>query len=289
MILPKATSLSINVWEQSARRSAGQSQATFEVYRPSASVLIEQGGQADLIRQVVRAGALALIVVPENPEELGPALLEARKQGVPAISILEPIRVDDDEPIPVLARSPASEYADQLVEAALEDALIVGYTSEDPVLLLSNVLGVDAEERTEALVNAVEAAGLSLFGGEPTRFRNNPETAFKRIQDAKEQAPRLAIVLVTEDVGFQQAISLREQIEPSDRYVMAGYIGDRRNMNMVRTSFASAAAEYSDIEIGAMAAKTALQLHRGEELPAEILIKPRVQRAPNPPSRGNLD
>ncbi|CAN5887704.1 hypothetical protein BH23PLA1_BH23PLA1_15490 [soil metagenome] len=285
MILPQGNSIETNIWEQSARRTAGNFQTSFEALRPVGAT--SEQGQVALIDQAIRNGASALIIVPEDPQTLGPALTEARAQGIPSVSILRPIPVEG-EPIPVILRSPAAEVAEDLVRAVQEDAQTVGYPAEGPALLLLNEQAVDADERAEALTKAAESAGMNLFGGQPARFDGRYEQALSIIQEARQQEPKLAIVLVIDDTGFRAATSLREKLDPDERYVMAGYVGDRRNMNMVAAAFASAAAEYNDIDIGILAAKTAMRLHRGDPIPAEISIKPKFQRALGPPSRSGL-
>jgi len=238
-----------------------------------------------LIRRAVRTGATALIIVPEDPDEVAPAVLEAREKGVPSLAIVDPLPVGDEvEPVPTVVRPSYVPSAHGLVEALVEDAPLIGRSPEGPALVIYKPGEQEVDLRLEALRIALDEAGISLLGGEPMAMPGRVSDTTERIEELVGENPGLPMVLCVDDRTFRAAISARHNLRPDERFVVAGYAGEQALLDTIDKALASAAAYCDDVVLGYYALRNAIALSQDESVPERIEVPLPVKRSNKPPN-----
>ncbi len=288
---PDAPDPIVAMFERSARVEAGRHHAAIESSRAVAGS--GPAGQAEAIRAASRSRAAALIVATVDPAALAESLAEVRSAGTPVVLIEGsadgPTVPADAAPWVLVARGPDDyrEAARRIVAAARDDAALVGFTTDDPALILVKDRADRREaERAAALIEAAREAGLPLATPEPLVFAGTTTDAKEAVVKAMgESTPhKIAIVLATEDLGLIGANVLRESLTPATRYVAAGFADDPANLTLATRSFCSAVADCNPAILGRAAVDAALDLVAGKPLPARLDLPIRVIRAPGPPA-----
>jgi ABC-type sugar transport system substrate-binding protein len=282
LILPATTDPSQTAWERAARRQAAAENALFEARVASLS---GEATQAHLVRQAVASGSDAILIVPGAAErgDLDQAIQEARAAQIPVLSVLEPLRAGDAI-LPVVSRGDYLPLARQVVQAVVDDCKTIGRPATGPALVLVNETATDHRARTDALLTALTEAGVEVLDGVPRTFVVAFEDAKKLIAQARETRPDLPMVFATDDTGFRAATSARNDLEPADRFVVAGFGSDQANTEVVSRSYGSALAYGPEGAIGKVAVEQILAALRAGSPPADIVVPHRFLRAPGPPS-----
>jgi ABC-type sugar transport system substrate-binding protein len=282
-VFPRAADGTMALWEQVARRIVGKSGAVIEALKPTPEGSDDQ--QAKLIAQAVRSGIDGILVVPETGPSpgLSDALAAAKKRGIPILSLAQPL-ADGDQSAPMIARADAVPPARLMAKALVDDAGIVGLSQSGPVLVLLNEIGPEAAIREAAIIQALGDIGLPLFGGAPRRFNGRFEEAQAIIKDALKQDPKLPMILVADDVAFRGAMSIRNELPPSERFVFAGFVADPENVKTIKSSHSSAGVDCNEAVLGRIAAEKIIAARNGEALPPRIDVELKFIRAPGPPS-----
>lgn len=281
-ILPMKLDPIQSTWEAAARRQAAASNVLFETKQPTK---LGVATQEELVRAAVGRGVSAIVLVPgrEDRGDLISALEEARSRKVPVIILGERVEVGS-EVMPQVARADYLPQARKLVEALVEDAKLVGREPKGPALVLVNETASDHAQRTEAVLTALGEYGVEVLDGAPKTFVVQYSEAMSIVEKAAREHPKLPMVIVTDDVGFRAATTVRNQITPGERFVFGGFTADPKQSEVVGRSFASAIVDCKEGALGRTAVDQILKTLRGEPLPKAIEVTSTFMRAPGLPS-----
>jgi ABC-type sugar transport system substrate-binding protein len=285
LIFPRESSEEMAVWEAQARLEVALGEALTEVKRPLLND--PPGRQLDLIREAAQAKPLAMVVVAEDPKAAGPVLAQVRDQGTPVVLLERDVPVEGKR-LPLVAYPPPSENVDQMIQAAVEEAKYLKLPPHAPAVILANSQrDALARARVAALTAALEKAGVPLLATLPFTSTNDNHALDRPQQVLMETLaarPEIAIVLAEDDQGLNAAVLARKAMKAEDRFVIAGFAEDSKNLNLVSVREAAAVVDRNTLGIARLAVKTALRLARGETLPDRILVENKIRRASGPPN-----
>ena len=178
---------------------------------------------AQAIRAAIARGAGALIVEPIDAPEVRQALGEAEAKGL-AIVILD-VAIPSSSPgksYPRLTFKGFTEGGRKLVEAAIEEAKLLGFPADGTILVVRNThKDAYSDRRFDSLTGALKAAGKKF-----EVVSSRPRTTSRRIVSSfLGSHPDTIAILYDEDYGLAAAHDARRKwIEAGHReIVVAGY------------------------------------------------------------------
>lgn len=277
MIFPAEITDSQRMWEQVARAEAGVLHAVLVAKRSAPGVAGKS--EADLVRDSARRGAGALIVVPEDPKNLAPALAEARDKGIGIVLLNQPVPVPG-KPITVIKTPPFEESAKALVAAALKTPGMEQFPPDrQAVILVNSRKNEFTDERVAALKKALADAKLPVF--QTVEFgkgvmRPLATEAQKALEPLLAQNPKIALVLADEDQGLSGAVMARNELEKD--FILVGFAANPKTSNLVTVHECPAVADEEIVGLAREAVRTAVKLIKGEKV-GETVVVPNILRS----------
>lgn len=307
------------ILQAAARTQAGYDKVKLDIRLLRGDDLPAQ--QADLVHDAVALNPLAVILEPADPEDkhLAKAVIDAQQAGVPVLFLNRPISaavLGSQKSAGAGAGSPASasgasaghgpppaqsaqapnspilvgapsfgSSAKQLVDSAIRNAKNSGLDpKKGATLVINSVSDAFAEDRTKALRQALENAGIKEI--DEVRFAyNKADTANKLISDHRK-ANTKAVLLFGLDSQCLPAIRqlTSEDAFPDHPFIIAGYVSDDRLFPFVQSGDFAALAEFNSNRLIRKAITAAASLAQGKELPQHIEIP--VEFHDSPPRSG---
>jgi ABC-type sugar transport system substrate-binding protein len=268
MILRSEHTRDNDVWEQSAQIRAGLARRKMEVLRPEGTSPAER--QAALVREAAARGSVVLIVEPEDPKLLTPALEEAREKGVPMVLLERSVPVSG-RPLPIVEYASLKKATKEMVDAVLAAARKAGGPADPPVRLVlpagaddprmlacqETVKAVLGETRCTMLPDLVLPAG------------SNPEPRFRA---ALQQKPRPSALFILDD-NLLSPFSMNWAAEQVNGLpVFGGYMADRTKIANIAYGGCVALVNLDLARFGETAVDTAMALSVGETVPEHIIV-----------------
>jgi ABC-type sugar transport system substrate-binding protein len=219
LILP-SNAIEIDVWSQAARFEAALQKVVVEVETPPA------GSQPQALLAALERDLSAIVIVPEDPQALAPALKQAQQAALPVVQLLRAIE-PPSEHTPLVQYPDGLDAAAKLVQAAKEDALGAGFPPNAAVAILHHdqldLVGLPLLDHLKA---ALEKAGIPLTTVK--NFSGYQQAAADATRELLKSHPDLAILLADDEQGLKGAVSVRAEIERTQRrFVIAGFSADR--------------------------------------------------------------
>jgi rhamnose transport system substrate-binding protein len=276
-------------WEQVAVREAGKMAAVVDVVKPQPGDAKTR--QAELVREAALHGAAALLVAPEDPETLAPALAEARDKGVAVVLLDRPVPTTG-KPFTLVGRGPLLPLARQVVDAAVAEAKAVGLPPDGPALILvDSRKEPTASDRVEALKAAlserdVKVIDTLVFG--PGIRRPEPDVAQKAVQDATASHGMLGMVVTEDEIGLSGANMARGPLGPKGDFVLVGLSSDQNSDSFTNIADAAAIGYMNPVEVGKTAVQLALRMVNGEAVPERTEVPWKLFKALSPRPPGGM-
>jgi ABC-type sugar transport system substrate-binding protein len=269
LILPGAPELPLesSVWEQFLRLEAPRQGLIVSVDQPQPGD--PSSHQADAIRDAVRRGVGAMIVVP------GPgiteALVEARDQGPPVVLMDGTVTVPG-KPLPAVVFQPVEVSAKALVSTALSAAKKAGFSESGPAFVMQNDLGdAHGEKRARALEEALKAANVTVLPR--VKFKGYGEEAAKASAPVLARHRDLAIVIANDDASVASIVNSRLTYPFGKRFVVVGYNNERKNFDLLKYGLSAGLVDRSVPRLVREALRIAQALKRGETVPERTVVE----------------
>ncbi|SIO45792.1 ABC-type sugar transport system, substrate-binding protein, contains N-terminal xre family HTH domain [Singulisphaera sp. GP187] len=276
MILPTNSTPDQNALAQYLRLVASREKTSYRTSAPEPNDPPRR--QADLIRKAAERGATVLIVQPAQDAEVTKALHEVRAQGVSSVLLAEPLsEAGTGKPFPIVEPAPYSDAAGKIIETAVEAAKTVKLPADGTAVILT-VLKPDADLKAgaEALAAALKKAGVAH--SEPLTYDGTLEGAKSALNTRLEADPKLAIVLIGEQVGLTGALDVRSKLKGKRPIVVAGYVPSDPPISEMLSMQTAAMAVRNIPQLARQAFKTALQVAEGDAVPDRTAVPDDVRR-----------
>lgn len=279
LVVPESGLQAASIYEQTVRNEAARGEVLCEV------VQSRPGGQAEAIREVLRRGITALILVPAAGESIASAVDEARASGVPVVLLDRPAAVEGGA-LPRVAYTPYEESARELVSAAVESARKAGFDAEAPAVVVANGPFDDAgREMVAALHRALDEAKVPTlpdvtFAGFQQQAREAFEAFFK-------EHPEVAMVFAIDDQAIRSIGTVRDELDHEQRrFVLAGFAFERETIRMSDFNIPAALAEVRPEALARRAFQVARERSDGPAPSDPIVVETRILRSFGPERRG---
>ena len=274
MVVPRLGLVDGSIWEQSARLLVPRSNALSEVIKS------EKGAQSEAVKDAVKKGASALILVaPDDAEpELAATLRDAREfslatrgRPLPIVLAGKGIEALNGE-FPIVQFASLDQSMTELINATLEDARKAGYGDHPKAVVLYNgPYDDEGQARIDAARRALDEAQTELLTD--VAFVGYQAEAATAIKKALAEQPDLAILIATEDQGARAAATIRDQLDKSQKRFSIGVVGPRKELERLSEFNIISGHVVRDTNILARrAVTTALQLLNGEPVTPESLV-----------------
>lgn len=235
--------------------------------------------QADAIRKAAERGASVLIVQPAQDPDVTKALGEVRGQGVSSVLLASPLASGEDQakPFPIVEAAPFADAAGKLVEAAVEAAKTAKVPAEATAVILTAAKS-DADRKScgEALTAALEKAHVGTSA--PLTYDGSLEGAKATLDTQLVKDPKLAIVIVDDQVGLASVVDVRNKLKDKRPLVVVGYLPNDPSANETLFSQTAAVAIRNISQLARETFKVARQLAEGEEVPDRTAVPDEVRR-----------
>ena len=224
-----------NTWFQAAEVECREAHAVLRVVGPPPGA--DASRMPDLIRDALRGGAAALVVVPPaDPAPILPLLAEAEAKGVPVATLGAAAVANPPLPGTAVVPQPFAETAALLVRAIGDDARRLNLPTPPPTAVLFDRKGDRfGAGRVDALKAAATGAGfgnLVELGYEMAGVGEGRDGAFQALEDGLKAHPEIRAVLADGDETMAAADRVRSRRPAGDPpLLVAGYVGFRGQLN----------------------------------------------------------
>jgi ABC-type sugar transport system substrate-binding protein len=277
-------------------RSAARAQAGYEKVKLDITMLGDQdlpAQQAGLVKDALARTPLAVILEPADTQDkhLAQAVTEVQRAGVPVIFLnrsISPALLDAQaSKPPILVGAPSfAASAQQLVESAIRNAKNGGLDPKrGAVLVINTVSDAFADERTSAIREALEKAGVDSKSIEELRFAYKADLANKIVADGLKANTKAVLVFGLDSQCLPPIRQYTSQKEFTDHpFVIAGYVADERLNPYVQSGDFAGLAEFNSNRLIRKAVTAAASLAQGKDVPQHVEIP--VEFRDSPPRSG---
>ena len=289
MIMPfGGRNVEMIIWQQAAveemGKFVGQTNAILDVRALGADDQPEK--QADLVRDAVKRGASALIVVASDPKSIAPALIEARDKGVQVLLLSRPVPIDGNKPFPLVRYPGFDDLAKKMVETGRLVARDREIADNAPAMILLHEPKDDHTDlRIAAFKKALKDAKIPLVAVES--FEEYPAKAARAIERVMKKYPDLGYILADEDQGVEATTAARALYNPEKPPIVLGFVWSQKQVALLRSGDVTALVNRKVQGGAARAVKAAVALCRGEPLP-ELAMQPSLELANDPVEAGRI-
>jgi ABC-type sugar transport system substrate-binding protein len=276
-VVPRVPTAELELWGLLAQNEANGKQVIFRVAGPGSAE--SPALQPESVRKSVADGASALIVVPGDSPELGPALAEAEAKKVPVVLIGRSVPAPPGtKPFTYVDHEPFEVSAGRIVSTILQDLKKAGKPADGTALVLADKEVDDwSSRRVAALEAAAKAAGLRRV--EVVSFDGSKrDTAKLAVVEAVKAHPDVAVVLADETNGMRAASEARLEFKGKPAFLVGGYGGYRISAVPLTFPGESCFVEGHFEELARLAVVTALARLRGEPVDERVVQVPTFNR-----------
>jgi len=286
--MPETRSLLMDSYEQDALLFAGHEHAMLQIERP------EQGApssrQVELIEKAVADGSTAIIVLPQDPKTVGPALEAARERGISVVVLDLPVKAAG-EPFTLVTQPPIAESARPMIDAVLAGVKKAKLSPQGPAVLVVNRDSAEtvAEARTEGMRKALHDAGISdvsvvqyvqhSAANEAEHAASNEE--FYRAM--LDRTPRPSMVFAMDDAGIMAlSQAKRADIEHNLKAPILGGLASKKiGLELNGSNLMASVVDMRTRPLLEQAILTAIKLFRGESIESPIRVARPVRIKPD--------
>lgn len=274
-ILPSERSLSMDAYEQEAILAGGLENTILHLAQPAKDD--PPSSQINLIREAVADGASAIIILPQDPKTVAPALLEAREKGVSVVVIQRPVEVEGT-PFTLVTHPPLEESVKTMLGAVIKGVKEFNRSPNGPAVVTVNRSANDAgsSERAEMIREALKSAGVSeITTLEHGVVEDDAKTLYQRALDLK---PLPTMMIVNDDLGLPAvARSIAADKQHLDvAPVLGGLIRAKHNFDLVDTNQVASVIDMNVKTLVRRAVRIAIDQARGETVPPKTVIERRI-------------
>jgi ABC-type sugar transport system substrate-binding protein len=270
MILPSESTPNQNALAQYLRLFSSREKTSYRTSAPEPTDPPRR--QAEVIRKAAERGASVLIVQPAQDAEVTKALDEVRAQGVPSLLLAKPLSEEGQgKPFPIVEAAPFSDAAEKVINAAVEAAKTAKLPADGTgVVLTVPKPDGDLKECVEALTAALQKAKIA--SPEPLTYDGTLEGAKSALTKRLEADPKLAIVIIGEQVGLIGVLDVRSKLKDKRPIVVAAYVPTDPPPNEMFFSQTAGVAIRNIPQLAREAIKTALRLAAGDAVPDRTAV-----------------
>jgi ABC-type sugar transport system substrate-binding protein len=259
--------------EQFLRRDSGVKKCAFRSIKPEKSEPMSPAQIAQVIRSAANRGAGAIVVEPIDAPEVRQALHEAESKGVAIVSLDRSIPSSSPgKPYPLLTFKSFTEPGKKLIDAAIEEARMLGFPADGTILLIRNSLKDEySDRRYNSLVGALKGAGRKF-----EELTIQPDDTSKAAVEAFLRAhPNTIIMLYDEDYGLTAAHDARRKwVESGHReVVLAGYTACDIRLDLLVKGRSAAIADRNVEGYAREALRLALDQIEGKAVPDVLEVE----------------
>ncbi len=286
--------------ESESLKASARMQAGFDRARINIESLNEQdlpARQAELVRDAVARGPLALIVEPADPSDvrLAEGLKDAHAKGVPVVLLNRPLAggraifssisdhktetssgsatppaskaesTPDGRPAaPIVLVAPVSfvPAANQLVGSAVRNAKNAGLDPKGgAVVLINSNCDSFVEDRAAAFRSALRSNYIDP--AEEVRFSKDVELGSKLLVERLKANPKLTMVLSVDSVSAGASRNAMTAIVADRPFVLAAFAAEETYAEMTQVGDFAAVAEFAPLRVVRKAVTTAISLAQG--------------------------
>jgi ABC-type sugar transport system substrate-binding protein len=279
LIMPAERSRLMDAYEQDALMLAGEEHAMFQLERPEKGASATR--QVELIEKAVADGSSVILILPQDPKIIAPALEAARESGVSVVVLNHPVE-GAGGPFTLATQPPIEESARPMVDAVLAAVKKSKLSEHGPAVLAVNRDSVNsvADARTEGLRKALNAAGVSevIMLDYAAKETSNKEL----YRQAMERSPRPSMILAADDTVVRAlADARRSDAEHNRKAPILGGLGSTRgSFSAVRGGQVAAVVDMRAQPLVKQAMRTAIAQFRGEPIQQPVVVKRAVLVTP---------
>jgi ABC-type sugar transport system substrate-binding protein len=259
--------------EQFLRRDAGIKKLAFRSVKPEKPEPMSPAALAQAIRAATARGAGAVIVEPIDAPEVRQALGEAEAKGV-GIVLLD-VAIPSSSPgksYPRLTFKGFAEGGKKLVEAAIEEAKLLGFPADGTIVVVRNPQkDAYSDQRFDSLISALKSTGRK-FEVVSVKAENNQS---ENVSAFLNTHPDTIALLYDEDYSLAAAHDARRKwVDAGHReIVVAGYTACDNRLDIMVKGKSAALVDRNVEGYTRKALKLALDQIEGKPVPELLEVE----------------
>jgi ABC-type sugar transport system substrate-binding protein len=277
--MPEERSRVMDAYEQEALLIAAQAHAMFQLDRPEKGASATR--QAELIEKAVADGASAILILPQDPKTVAPALEAARERGVSVVVLNHPVE-GAGGPFTLVTQPPIEESARTMIDGVLAGVKKSKLSQRGPAVLVVNRESPSSvtDARTEGLSKALKAAGVSEVV--VLDFEMKGITDQELYRRALDRSPRPSMILATDDTGLTVLADVRRSDAEHNLNapILGGLGSTKASFSAVRGGQIASVVDMRAQPLVEQAMRIAIAQFRGESIQSPVVVKRDVLIAP---------